>query len=157
MALIGKLYLIEREIAEADDAARLLARQQRSTPVLDLIRERMHELLPTAPPKSGLGKALGYTNGIWTRLIRFVDDPRADIDNNPAENAIRPVALGRKNWLFIGDHEAGRAAANLMSLLATCKNAGAEPFAYLSDILMRLPETKTTGLRDLLPDRWIAR
>lgn len=156
MALIGQLYGIERDIADADDAARLAARRERSAPVLELIRGRIEELCPATPPKSALGKALGYAGGIWKRLAAFVDDPQTGIDNNPAENAIRPVALGRKNWLFVGDREAGRAAANLMTLLATCKNAGADPYAYLSDILVRLPEAKTIELRDLLPDRWLA-
>lgn len=157
VALIGQLYGVERDISGADDAARLAARRERSAPVLELIRGRIGELLPATPPKSALGKALGYADGIWKRLTAFVDDPQAGIDNNPAENAIRPVALGRKNWLFVGDREAGRAAANLMTLVATCKNAGADPHAYLADILVRLPEAKTTELRDLLPDRWLAR
>ncbi len=156
VAMVGQLYLVERDVAGADDAARLAARRERSAPVLELIRKRIDELLPATPPKSALGKALGYADGIWGRLTAFVDDPQTGIDNNPAENAIRPVALGRKNWLFIGDREAGRAAANLMTLIATCKNAGADPYAYLSDILVRLPEAKTSGLRDLLPDRWLA-
>ena len=156
VALIGQLYLVERDIADAGDAARLSARRERSAPVLELIRGRIEALRPATPPKSALGKALGYADGIWKRLAAFVDDPQTGIDNNPAENAIRPVALGRKNWLFIGDREAGRAAANLMTLVATCKNAGADPYAYLSDVLVRLPEAKTNALRDLLPDRWLA-
>lgn len=157
VAMIWQLYAVEREIADADDATRLAARRESSAPVLESIRQRIEDLHPVTPPKSALGKALGYAHRIWDRLCVFVDDPQAGIDNNPAENAIRPVALGRKNWLFIGDREAGRAAANLMTLIATCKNAGAEPFAYLCDILVRLPEAKTTELRDLLPDRWLER
>ena len=155
VAMIGQLYSVERAIANADDATRLAARRESSAPVLENIRQRMDELRPVTPPKSALGKAIGYAHGIWERLNVFVHDPQAGIDNNPAENAIRPVALGRKNWLFIGDREAGRAAANLMTLIATCKNVNADPFAYLRDILVRLPETKTTELRDLLPDRWL--
>lgn len=157
LAMIVQLYSVERTIADADDSTRLAARQEHSVTVLEQIRQRMDELLPVTQPKSALGKALGYANRIWERLCLFVNDPQVGIDNNPAENAIRPVALGRKNWLFIGERESGRASANLMTLIATCKNAGVEPFAYLSDILVRLPETKTSELRDLLPDRWLER
>ena len=95
------------------------------------------------PPKSSLGKALKYATTYWDRLIRFVDDPQAGIDNNPAENAIRPIALGRKNWLFIGNKRSGHAAANLMSVICTCKNAGVDPYAYLLDVIRRLPSMKT--------------
>ena len=90
----------------------------------------------------------------WDRLIRFVDDPQAGIDNNPAENAIRPIALGRKNWLFIGNERSGRAAANIMSVINTCKRAGVEPYAYLLDVIRRLPSMKTTELAPLLPPEW---
>jgi len=154
VAIIGRLYEIERQIADADDAARLCARRERSRPVLDEIHARIESLLPSTPPKSGLAKALSYTNGIWPRLIAFVDDPQVGIDNNPAENAIRPVALGRKNWLFVGDYDAGRAAANLMSIIATCKRADIDPFAYLCDVLVRIPSMKTTELAPLLPGNW---
>ena len=83
-----------------------------------------------------------------------MDDPQAGIDNNPAENAIRPVALGRKNWLFIGNELSGRAAANIMSVINTCKRAGVEPYAYLLDVIRRLPSMKTTELAPLLPPEW---
>lgn len=154
VAIIGRLYEIEREIAEADNATRLCVRRERSLPLLNEIHTRIESQLPNTPPKSGLAKALAYANGIWPRLIAFVDDPQVGIDNNPAENAIRPVALGRKNWLFVGDYDAGRAAANLMSIIATCKRAGIDPFAYLCDVLVRIPSMKTTELASLLPGNW---
>ena len=105
-------------------------------------------------PTSCLGKALNYANNTWERLIRFVDDPQAGLDNNPAENAIRPIALGRKNWLFIGSGRSGHAAANIMSVICTCKRARVEPYAYLLDIIRRLPSMKTTELAQLLPAEW---
>lgn len=154
VAIIGRLYEIEREIVDADDATRLRVRRERSRPLLNEIHARIESLLPNTPPKSGLAKALAYANGIWPRLIAFVDDSQVGIDNNPAENAIRPIALGRKNWLFVGDYDAGRAAANLMSIIATCKRAGIDPFAYLCDMLVRIPSMKTTELATLLPGKW---
>ena len=154
VALIKELFMIEREIAEAGDDTRLAVRRERSTPVLDLIRAKLDALLPATPPKSGLGRALAYADTYWGRLTRYVDDPQAGIDNNPAENAIRPIALGRKNWLFIGDRQSGRAAANLLTIITTCKNAGENPYAYLLDVMLRLPHLKTTEVATLIPERW---
>lgn len=154
VAMIWQLFEVEREVADASSEDRLAARQARSAPALQRIRSRIDELLPTTTPKSALGKALNYANGIWSRLTPFVGDPQCGIDNNPAENAIRPVAVGRKNWLFVGDYEAGRAAANLMSIVATCKRAGVEPYAYLCDVLVRLPTMKTSEVAQLLPGVW---
>ncbi|HZK28725.1 MAG TPA: transposase [Clostridia bacterium] len=154
IAIIKILYEIEDSIKEKTNEERLAARRCRSRPVLDAIKARIEELLPVTPPKSSLGKALNYATNYWDRLIRFVDDPQAGIDNNPAENAIRPIALGRKNWLFIGNERSGHAAANLMSVMCTCKNAGVDPYAYLLDIIRRLPSMKTTELAQLLPTEW---
>ncbi len=154
VALIKELFMIERDIADADDETRLTTRRKRSAPVLELIRGKLDALLPVVPPKSGLGKALSYTDTYWGRLTRYVDDPQAGIDNNPAENAIRPIALGRKNWLFIGDRESGRAAANLLTIIATCKNAGDDPYAYLLDVMRRLPKMKTSEVATLIPEHW---
>ena len=93
---------------------------------------------------------------IWPRLIDYTTDGRLPIDNNPAEQMIRPVALGRNNCIFFGSERGGRAAANLMSLVATCKRAQVEPFAYLRDVFRHLPAAKTNPaqLRALLPDIW---
>jgi transposase len=170
--LIGLLYAVERGHADtvppedataaeraallrADDARRLELRRERSLPVLAQIREKMDALRPSTPPSSKLGKALSYADKIWHRLTAYAEDGRLPIDNNPAERAIRPVAVGRNNWLFFGSERGGQAAANWMSVIATCKRAGVEPFAYLSDILRRLPSAKTgAGVRELLPDVW---
>ena len=86
-----------------------------------------------------------------------MNDPQAGIDNNPVENAIRPIALGRKNWLFIGDRESGMAAANLMTILATCKNAGDTPYDYLLDVMRRMPLLNTSEIGALSPDHWSAK
>lgn len=170
--LIRLLYEVERAHADtappegataaeraallrADDARRLELRRERSLPVLAQIRDKMDALLPASPPSSKLGKALSYADKIWHRLTAYAEDGRLPIDNNPAERAIRPVAIGRNNWLFFGSERGGQAAANWMSVIATCKRAGVEPFAYLSDVLRRLPSAKTgAGVRELLPDVW---
>lgn len=172
VAMIRELYLIERGLVDstapegatpaertairvADDAKREATRREHSAPVLDRIRKRMEELGPTTPPCSKLGKALSYATRIWERLTLYVEDGRLPIDNNPAEQMIRPIALGRNNWLFLGSERGGKAAANWMSIIATCKRANVEPFAYLSDVLRRLPVATTPEqVRQLLPDVW---
>jgi hypothetical protein len=162
IALIKLLYDVEADLKDKfKDAGReqqhkeiLAARQERSRPIVDKIKEKIDVLHPVAPPKSLLGKALNYAKNNWDRLIRYVDDPQADIDNNAAENAIRPVAIGRKNWLFIGNRLSGEAAANIMSIICTCKRAGVEPYAYLLDVIRRLPSMKISELGSLLPTKW---
>lgn len=154
VALIQELYTVEREIAESSDQERLEQRHARSKPMLEKIRAKIDALLPDALPKSKLGQALAYANKFWKRLTHFIDDPQAGIDNNPAENAIRPIALGRKNWLFIGDKEAGKAAANLMTIIGTCKKAGDNPYEYMLDVMQRLPKMKTTEIGQIIPEHW---
>jgi hypothetical protein len=151
----GAAFLHLIGLLRADDARRLEMRRERSLPVLAQIREKMEALLPSTQPSSKLGKALSYTDKIWLRLTAYAEDGRLPIDNNPAERAIRPVAVGRNNWLFFGSERGGQAAANWMSVIGTCKRAGVEPFSYLSDVLRRLPSAKTgPGVRELLPDVW---
>lgn len=172
LSLIRELYAIESGLADTvlspdvtpemranalqkDNARRTAVRGERSVPVLARIRARMDALLPGTPPDSKLAKALKYADGIWPRLIAYAKDGRLPIDNNPAEQMIRPIALGRNAWLFFGSERGGRAAANLMSLIATCKRAKVEPFSYLSDVFRRLPAAKTPEqVRALLPDVW---
>jgi transposase len=143
------------EVRDKDNARRVEARQSLALPVLTRIRTRLDELIPGTPPKDDLGKALNYAHKIWDRLTEYTKDGSLPIDNNPVEQMIRPVALGRNNWLYFGSERGGRAAANLMSLVATCKRAKVEPFAYLRDVFRRLPAAKTPAqVRALLPDVW---
>jgi len=130
-------------------------RRAKSRPILDSIKRKIDTLLPITHKDTLLGKALNYSRNNWDNLIRFVDDPLADIDNNLAENAIRPIAISRKNWLFIGSRESGKAAANIMSIISTCKRAGVEPYAYLVDIMRRLPTAKDSEIESLLPTNWV--
>jgi transposase len=102
---------------------------------------------------SGTARALSYTLRRWNALVRYTEDGRYPIDNNPIENAIRPIALGRKNWLFAGSEQAGRRAAAILSLLATAKANGIDPHAWLTDTLARLPITLNRDIDTLLPLR----
>ena len=154
LQLIKKLYRIEAEIADASDEQRLLIRSEQSVPILKAIKEKIDELKSQTPPSLKLGKALNYATNNWERLNRYVTNPKAGIDNNPAENAIRPIALGRKNWLFIGDRESGKAASNLLTVLMTCKNAGDNPYDYLLDVIKRIPSLKTSEIHTLIPEHW---
>ena len=153
LKMFQALYDIEREIREGNmgpDAIRTL-RQEKSKPILDGLEVWLREQIILVPPKSAIGVALAYTLNLWPRLVRYVDDGRFHIDNNLIENSIRPVALGRKNYLFAGSHEAAQQAAVIYSILATCKLHGVEPFAYLSKILSIIPDFPANQLNTLLP------
>ena len=104
-------------------------------------------------PKSLIGKAATYTRNQWEALNRYLEDGDLSIDNNFAERAMRPIAIGRKNWLFVGSEQAGHRAAVLTSLVASCKNNFVEPWAYLKDVLTKLPSNPE--LETLLPDQWL--
>jgi hypothetical protein len=111
----------------------------------------LREQIILVPPRSAIGVAMAYTLNLWPRLIRYINDGRFHIDNNLIENSIRPVALGRKNYLFAGSHEAAQQAAVIYSILATCKLHEVEPFAYLSNILSIIPDFPANQLHTLLP------
>ena len=151
---IGLLYRIEREAENFDAEARHRWRQTHAVPVLDALHDWLQALHPKVLGNSGTARAVEYCLKRWPALARYVDDGRYPIDNNPIENAIRPVALGKKNWLFAGSESAGRRAAAIMSLLATAKANGREAHAWLSDVLERLPTTKDRDIEQLLPHRW---
>jgi len=106
------------------------------------------------PPKGPLAEAIGYTLNHWTALNRYLDDGRLEIDNNAIERSIRPVAQGRANWLFVASERGGHAAAALYSLIESAKANGLNPYAYLRDVLTRLPLTKAKDIDSLLPHLW---
>ena len=155
LAVISQLYEIERATADQTSAFRQTQRSEHAAPLLAGLETWLDE--QSFLPKSLIGKAATYTRNQWTALNRYVEDGDLSIDNNQAERAMRPVAIGRKNWLFVGSPIAGRRAATLMSLIASCKNNSVEPWAWLKDILTRLA-TQPTGddLQSLLPDRWLS-
>jgi transposase len=147
----ARIYAIEAELADHEPADRHRERQVRLAPRLVELRAWLEDLQPKVLGNSGLAGAIGYTLKRWNALARVLDDGRHPIDNNAAENAIRPIALGRKNWLFAGSESAGKRAAAIMSLLATAKANGRDPQAWLTDVLTRLPTTKMRDIDTLLP------
>ncbi len=129
-------------------------RQRESVPILNEMKAWLDTKALQVLPKSALGKAIGYMLGRWKYLKRYVDDGRFEIDNNLIENAIRPVALGRKNYLFAGSHNGAKRAALIYTLVANAKLQGLEPFAYMRDILSRIADYPYKELADLLPVNW---
>lgn len=156
LSQIQQLYQIERQAREAslshDERYRL--RQESAQPILITIKAWLDQQVQQVLPKSALGKAIGYTLGQWVKLEKYVSDGRLEIDNNLIENAIRPVALGRKNYLFAGSHEGAKRAALIYSLVATAKRHDVEPFAYLKDILSRIADYSHSHVAELLPQNW---
>jgi transposase len=153
---IAALYRIEREAADFDPDTRHAHRQQHAVAAARELHDWLREMHPKVMGGSGTAKAIEYSLRRWTALTRYLDDGRYPIDNNPIENAIRPIALGRKNWLHVGSESAGRRACAIVSLLATAKANGHDPHAWLSDVLERLPTTKDRDIGSLLPHCWAA-
>lgn len=151
---IAELYRIEAEVKGLDPPDRLARRQREARPVLDAFEQWIDQVSANVSPNSGLAKALAHTRKRWTALVRYVDAAGLPIDNNPVERSIRPIAVGRKNWLFAGSKAAGERAAAIMSLIATARQNGHEPYAYLKDVLTRLPTHPDRRIAELLPHRW---
>jgi hypothetical protein len=153
LARIAALYGVEKAAKEMDAEARCAWRQQQARPLLTAFKAWLDAQRLTTLGNSGTAKAMDYILKRWPALVRYVDDGHYPIDNNPIENAIRPIALGRKNWMFVGAERAGHRAAAIMGLLATAKANGLEPQAWLTDVLTRLPTTKARDIDTLLPLR----
>jgi transposase len=154
LAVISRLYEVERATTDQTPEFRQLQRAENAAPLLAELGQWLEA--QSFLPKSLIGKAATYTRNQWVALNRYVQDGELSIDNNRAERAMRPVAIGRKNWLFVGSPKAGQRAAILMSLVASCKNNGVEPWAYLKDVFTRLASQPTEEqLLELLPDRWL--
>jgi transposase len=152
VALIGKLYGIERDYKDAKDPERFQARQQLSLPVLAELREWLDKTRPAVVPSSALGRALSYLDDYWDKLIRYVERGNLPIDNNRCENAIRPFVIGRKAWLFSDTPAGAHASAVIYSLLQTAKANGHEPYAWLRRVMRDLPAARTVEeIEALLP------
>lgn len=153
---IQELYMIERRCDEkkVPPELRHRFRQRYAVPILEELEKWMKQEINTVAPKSPIGKALAYSRSLWPRLRGYVQDGRYLIDNNRIENTIRPMAIGRKNYMFAGSDRAASHAALIYSLLGTCKLHGIEPFAYLRDVITRIPEHKANRLSELLPYNW---
>lgn len=150
---IQELYNIERKARneEFTHVQREELRKNESKPVLEELESWMKDQLSEVLPKSSIGQAITYTLKLWKRLTRYTEDGSWEIDNNPVENSIRPVTLGRKNYLFAGSHEGAKRAAMMYSFLGTCKIMGVEPFAWLKDVLSRIQDHSIQKLEELLP------
>jgi len=152
VSLIGKLYAIEKDIKDLEPEQKQQARQRQSKPVLKEIREFLDKVRPATLPKGLLGKALAYLDKNWNKLTVYIEDGRLTIDNNPAENAIRPFVIGRKNWLFSATVPGAKSSANLYSVIETAKANGLEPYAYLRYVFKELPRATTVEeIETLLP------
>ena len=164
LARISFFYDVEREatawierekLSRADaEAYRLKMRRERTLPKLLEFAAWIEGQAKVVLPKSPMAQAIAYAQRHWQALLRFTEHGFLNIDNNASERAMRPAALGRKNWLFAGSDEGGRTAAVLYSFTQTCRHHGIDPFAYLRDVLTRLPQADYQELADLFPHRW---
>ena len=148
-----EIYTIEREIKDLSGEERKTIRQKSIVPKLEELYLWMSEQYKHATPKSPIGKALAYSLKLWQGLITFTTDGQLEIDNNRIENEIRPVALGRKNYLFAGSHESAQRIAMIYSLLASCKTNGIDPTKWLTKVLEELPNRNVNEIDDLLPHK----
>jgi transposase len=154
VALYGKLYDIERRIKDQSPIQRLAVRRRLSKPVTHSLHHLLQQLRQTLNPKHPLMSGVEYTLKHWVALHRFLGDPMLEIDNNPAERAIKDFVISRKNFLFVGSDAGGKAMAINLSIVATCKRNGINPVEYLADVFARINTMKTSQLDELLPWRW---
>jgi transposase len=151
---IGQLYEIEAQGVNLLPEERTRLREQQARPIAQALHTWMMAHRLKVPDGTGIARALDYSLKRWAALTRYLGDGRLPIDNNWIENQIRPIALGRKNWLFAGSLRAGRRAAAVMSLIQSAKMNGHDPYAYLKDVLTRLPTHPNNRTEELLPHRW---
>ena len=153
---IQRLYAIERKIKQRAIKPQTIKRYRTrcAKPILDTLQLWMQQQYPKVLPKSAIGKAIVYSLRLWTKLSNYTQNGNYCIDNNLIENAIRPLALGRKNYLFAGNHKAAQHAAMMYSFFATCKINQVNPYLWLHDVFKRLPEHKANKLEELLPQNW---
>ncbi len=153
-----KLYAIEKmgrdKSLSKEDLFAL--RQEQAVPILQNLKAWMMNAYEQVLPQSTIGKAISYSLQRWDKLSLYTSDAQLQIDNNLVENAIRPVAIGRKNYLFAGSHNGARRAAMLYSFMGTCKINDVNPFEWLKDILRRIPSHSVNRLEELLPNNWSA-
>lgn len=151
---IQKLYAIEQYFKQNDVSDNRVKelRQQDAVPVLDELKTWLEEQYPQVLPKSSMGKAIAYSLKLWPQLTAYAQNGEWHIDNNAVENKIRPLALGRKNYLFAGSHQAAQQAAMMYSLFGTCKLNDIEPLTWLTETLRKIPDTKVNQIHTLLPN-----
>lgn len=153
---MAALFKIEAEVNGHEPERRRAARQERSLPLLAKLRDFLAAALASISRKSALAGAIRYSLSRWQALCRFAEDGRLEMSNDAAERAIRPLALGRKNYLFAGSDSGGRRAAILYTLIQTAALNGLDPEAYLRDVLARIAEHPINRIDDLFPWTWAA-
>ena len=152
LSYIQKLYAIEKQSKDEPPDKRQALRQQLAKSIIDQLQNWLQKRQPGTAPKSALGKAMYYLDKQWPRLIGYLEDGHYPIDNNRAENSIRPFVIGRKNWLFSASQNGAKASANLYSLIETAKANQLEPYAYLKHVFTQLPNAQTVDdIDQLLP------
>jgi transposase len=154
LAYYRQLYELERQAKDFSDAQRLQMRQDLSVPILGQFHQWLEAQRPEVLPKSPMAEALGYALNNWAALVRYTEAGFLAIDNNVAEREMKRIAIGRKNWLFVGSPQGGHTAAVLFSFTSTCHRLSIEPWLYLKDVLGRLPNHPPERLGELLPDEW---
>lgn len=151
---IKLLYQVEAEAKDLTPAQRQIIRAKQAKPITEALHQWMLTQRQKVPDGSGTARALDYSLKRWAALTRYLDDGAVPIDNNWVENQIRPWALGRSNWLFAGSLRSGQRAAAIMTLIQSAKLNGHDPYAYLKDVLSRLPTQKNSAIDELLPHNW---
>jgi transposase len=145
LELFGKLYDVEREVADMDAERRRSIRQEKAKPIGMALHEWLAVQRQKVPPGSATAKAIDYSLGRWQALTRYINDGSLPADNNWVGNQIRPIAVGRSNWLFAGSLRAGKRADAAMSLIHSARMNGHDPYGYLRDVLERLPRHQLAG------------
>jgi transposase len=156
---MDKLFSIDAQAREEkmDHAARHLLRQEKAPPVLDEIREHIVATRQTVLPGSKAGQACRYTLTLWEKLTRFLEHPELELSNNLAENSMRPVALGRSNWIHIGSSQAGPRVAAILSVIESCRRLKIRVRDYLTQVLPGLGDTPIQRVAELTPAAWAAK
>ena len=154
--MIGSLYDIERRATQVNlnEEQRRWLRKNKSKSILKRIKRWLKQYYPQVPPKSSLGQAMAYVINNWRALTRFLEDGSLEIDNNRSERKMKTVVIGRKNHLFVGNEEGGKAAAIIYSLIETCRQNDVNPFLYLKDVLQKVSTHPNSRIEELLPAEW---
>jgi hypothetical protein len=154
LKFFAKLYEVEREAQRLAPDERRAIRQEKAKPIADALHQWLTQQRQKVPDGSATVKAIEYNLKRWEALTRYITNGDLPIDNNWVENQIRPIAIGRSNWLFAGSLRAGKRAAAVMSLVHSARLNAHDPYAYLRDVLDRLPTQPASRIQDLLPHRW---
>ena len=158
VARIDELFAIDAEARRTgmDETARHALRQERSRPLLEILRRELGSAGRSALPSSALGKAVNYTLSLWQKLTRFLDHPEIELSSNLAENSMRPVVLGRKNWIHVGSEGAAPKVAAILSVFETCRRMQLSVRAYLAAVLPRLAGISIQRIGEFTPAAWAA-